>query len=160
MTDTALQTSPELPTIEEASNTKLLTLMVKGTPVITAAAIATGCAYVGLNNPETQSMLGPCGFYAVTGMYCPGCGMTRALHSVLNGNILRAVQFNAMFVIALPVLMYFYIWWTMWAFTGRKLPIFTISRKAAWGIVAVAVFFVVGRNFPGAVPSFFTLGRA
>lgn len=159
MTETALQTPSTSVELQEVSNTKLLNLVIKGTPVVTATAIACGCVFVGLNNPETKSFLAPCGFYAATGLYCPGCGMTRALHSVLNGNILKGIQFNAILVLALPVLMYFYVWWTMWAFTGRKMPTFTVSKKVAWALVAAAVIFAVGRNLPGAIPLFFARDR-
>lgn len=155
-----IQIHPEVVMADQSvGNSKLANFVVKGTPVITAAAIACGCAYVGLNNPESKAVLPACGFYALTGYYCPGCGMTRALHSVLHGDILRAIKFNAILVIALPVFAYFYILWMNWAFTGRKLPTFTVSRRVSWTIVAIAAIFVVGRNFPGQIPSFFALGR-
>lgn len=144
---------------QEVSNPKLLAAVVKGTPILTSVAIACGCAFVGLSNPETKTVLPPCGFYLATGYYCPGCGMTRALHSVLQGDIVRAIKFNAVLVLALPVLIYFYILWMNWAFTGRRMPTFTISRKVSWTLVAIILTFVVGRNFPGAIPEFFSLGR-
>lgn len=146
-------------TKQEISNPKLLATVVKGTPIITSVAIACGCAFVGLSNPETKTVLPPCGFYLATGYYCPGCGMTRALHSVLQGDIVRAIKFNAVLVVALPVLIYFYILWMNWAFTGRKMPTFTISKKVSWTLVAIVAIFVVGRNLPGAIPQFFSLGR-
>ena len=105
-----------------ANNSLLANTIVKGTPVLTGALVACGCAYIGLNNPETKQVFPVCGFYALTGMYCPGCGMTRALHSLLGGNILRAARFNLLLVLAIPVLMYAYVWWTTWAFSGKELP--------------------------------------
>ncbi|HMS24596.1 MAG TPA: DUF2752 domain-containing protein [Acidimicrobiia bacterium] len=144
---------------QELTHPKLLFTLIKGTPVLTAAAIATGCAYVGLNDPETKQIFPVCGFYAATGLYCPGCGMTRALHSVLNGNVLRAIQFNVVLVVALPILMYLYVWWMMWAFTGRELPRLKMSKRITLVLIGLAVFFIVGRNFPGPVAEFFARGR-
>ena len=133
--------------------------ILKGTPIFTAAAIATGCAYVALNNPETKNIFPVCGFYAATGLYCPGCGMTRALHSVIHGDIIRAFQFNALLVVVLPILMYFYVWWMTWAFTGRELPSLKVSRRVTWALVGLLALFIVGRNFPGSVAGFFARGR-
>lgn len=144
---------------QDVSHPALLAAAIKGTPLITAAAIATGCAYVGLNNPETNHILPVCGFYLATGYYCPGCGMTRALHSVLHGNIIRAFQFNALLTLAIPVLMYLYVWWMTWAFTGKELPKIKVSKRVTWAIIGLAVIFVVGRNFPGPVAEFFARGR-
>ena len=144
---------------QEISHPVALHAVIKGTPLLTAAAIATGCAYVGLNNPETQHVFPVCGLYALTGYYCPGCGMTRALHCVLHGNIVRAIQYNALLVAALPVLMYLYVWWMTWAFKGKRLPVFHLSRRTTWIIIGLIAVFIVGRNFPFAVSEYFSRGR-
>jgi len=44
-----------------------------------------------------------CAFHALTGLYCPGCGMTRALHALVHFDLLRAMRMNAFFILALPV---------------------------------------------------------
>ncbi len=41
----------------------------------------------------------PCAFHVVTGLYCPGCGGTRAVFALLRGKILRSVYFH-------PVVLY------------------------------------------------------
>ena len=45
-----------------------------------------------------------CPIHAVTGLYCPGCGMTRALLSVLRLDPATAVQQNALLLVVLPLL--------------------------------------------------------
>lgn len=144
---------------QDIEHKKLLNFVVKGTPVATAAVIAAGCTYVALNDPESKTIFPQCGFYALTGYYCPGCGMTRALHNVLTGDIVRAFRFNALLVIGLPVLAYLFVWWITWAFTGKELPRIKINRKITLMIIAIAVFFIVGRNLPGDVAGFFALER-
>ena len=46
----------------------------------------------------------PCMFYQVTGFYCSGCGASRALRSVLHFDFYRALRYNAIFTLGLPVL--------------------------------------------------------
>ena len=44
-----------------------------------------------------------CVFHQLTGLYCPGCGMTRALHALVHFDFLRALRMNAFFIFSLPV---------------------------------------------------------
>lgn len=45
-----------------------------------------------------------CLFYRYTGLYCPGCGMTRMLHALLHGDVARAASLNLFGLVALPAL--------------------------------------------------------
>ena len=56
-----------------------------------------------LVDPATQPLLPPCLFHAFTGLYCPGCGATRALHQMANGNLVAALRLNALTVLGLPL---------------------------------------------------------
>jgi hypothetical protein len=44
-----------------------------------------------------------CVFHQLTGLYCPGCGMTRALHALVHFDLLRAIRMNAFFTLSLPI---------------------------------------------------------
>jgi len=44
-----------------------------------------------------------CTFHAFTGLYCPGCGATRATHELLHGRLLSALHDNAFWVAVLPL---------------------------------------------------------
>lgn len=47
----------------------------------------------------------PCVFHSITGLYCPGCGMTRAVKSLLGGRILDSLRYNPVaFYVAAVVL--------------------------------------------------------
>lgn len=43
-----------------------------------------------------------CGFKALFGLPCPGCGMTRALSALLGGDIVSAFRFHPLVFVLLP----------------------------------------------------------
>ena len=78
------------------------------TPVLRHAMVAAivACASWAvffLIDPATHSFLPPCLFHAFTGLYCPGCGATRALHELAHGHCIAALRLNALVVLGLPL---------------------------------------------------------
>ncbi len=57
-------------------------------------------------NPSELGLFPKCPFYAITGLYCPGCGSQRAVHQFLNGQILEGLQHNFLILILALVLFY------------------------------------------------------
>lgn len=47
-----------------------------------------------------------CGIRALTGYFCPACGGTRAMYSLLHLDILGALRMNAMLTVLIPLLGY------------------------------------------------------
>jgi hypothetical protein len=45
-----------------------------------------------------------CMFRALTGFHCVGCGLTRALHALVHGDVMRAFSMNPLAVLLLPVM--------------------------------------------------------
>src|SRR5277367_1610284 len=54
-------------------------------------------------NPATHPFYPVCEFHRLTGLNCPGCGMTRALYALLHGNFSTALHDNAPFVAGLII---------------------------------------------------------
>lgn len=81
-----------------------------------------------------------CPLHALTGLWCPLCGSTRAVHALLHADLATAVADNALFVLALPVLAG--LWWRRRT-SGRGLP-----RPVWWAVVVVVLAFGVFRNLP------------
>lgn len=83
----------------------------------------------------------PCIFYKITNLYCPGCGITRAIISLLKLNIYQAVRYNSL-IILFPFLLINYIY--TYVFNGKKkVPQFI------WIIILVIVIlYGVLRNIP------------
>ena len=48
----------------------------------------------------------PCPFHMLTGLYCPGCGITRCISALLQGNWQAALRSNAAIVVLAP----FFVW--------------------------------------------------
>src|SRR6186997_1087256 len=87
-----------------------------------------------------------CFFHELTGLYCPGCGGQRSLHALLNGHILRAIDYNLLFIVLLPLIIYF-----MYMFiTGKKYSKASIiyHPKFSFLIAIVVVSFWMFRNIP------------
>lgn len=54
-------------------------------------------------SPTDNNMWFPqCPFKLLTGWSCPGCGVQRATHALLNGNFAEALSYNYFFVISVP----------------------------------------------------------
>jgi len=115
--------------------------------VLGATAAGVG-AIVFFFNPGTHSFYPVCLFHALTGLNCPGCGMTRALYALLHGNFLLALKDNALLVLTLAMMV-------VWSARRvvRKLmnePVaFNVPPKFLWAFLVVASVFAVIRNLPG-----------
>ena len=75
--------------------------IVWGLPVLMLAAFL----FLYLRDPSSDDFLS-CSFYRLTGLYCTGCGTTRALHALLHGRVLQAMRFNGFMLLWLPLPMY------------------------------------------------------
>lgn len=51
----------------------------------------------------------PCPFYQLTGLYCVGCGASRALRSVLHLDFAQAMGYNAFFTLLLPAVAAYFL---------------------------------------------------
>jgi hypothetical protein len=115
------------------------------------AGVALGATAVGMMavvfffDPAKNNFYPVCLFHKLTGLNCPGCGMTRALFALLHGHFLRALHDNALFVFSLAALAV----WSM-RFIFRKLKNqpaeLKLSPKFLWGFLAVALVFAALRN--------------
>lgn len=104
-------------------------------------------------NPEKNPFVPACSFYYFTGLYCPGCGMTRALHAVLHCRFGEAFSYNAIWpVIAMFIAVVLYIWF--YYLSKGKNPFPPINRflercpSAGWIFAAVLFVFWIARNIP------------
>lgn len=99
-------------------------------------------------DPSKAGFFPRCPIHAITGLYCPGCGTTRALHQLLRGNPGAALGLNPLAFILLPVLAYSFLSFTLETFNRKALPRLFRTRMSTWLLIAIVISFTVLRNIP------------
>lgn len=90
----------------------------------------------------------PCLFNVFTGLYCPGCGITRCLHALAHGDVLRAVDFNALVVFVLVAVPLMIAGSRGWRPRALQAPMRMIAMPLFWLVLIPA--FTLARNLPWA----------
>lgn len=118
--------------------------------ICAAAAVLAAAALLYLYlTPEGEGAGIPCPFYAVTGLYCSGCGASRALRSILHFDFYRALRYNAVFTVLFPFLgAYFCALGVSYIRFGKDRVSAKIPGFAVWSAVALALVYGVLRNIP------------
>ncbi|MET9360918.1 DUF2752 domain-containing protein [Streptomyces sp. NPDC006632] len=116
-------------------------------PLGTLGAVASAFAYVGLVDPNHPGHYPVCPLFALTGVYCPGCGGLRSAHDFVTGHFAAAVGANALAVAGYLV---FAVCWVLWAMrSARGLPLrIAVSDRQWWIVGSVVLIFSVARNLP------------
>jgi hypothetical protein len=118
-----------------------------------ACACAAASAYVYAVNPAGGAYP-ECLLYQTTGLYCAGCGATRAFHALLHGRVLEALHDNVLFVTILPVMLLATAMLATRAWSDNRWPALRVTpRTLVWrcvGFAALALLFMTLRNLPGA----------
>lgn len=111
--------------------------------VLPAAAITAALYLVIRFRPVLR-----CPFYALTGLYCPGCGTCRALEAAFHGLFAESFSHNMLlFILGIPALAVFIHEYVRVFIFTRLRPVY-LSRPA-WLVCVVLVFsFWVLRNIP------------
>jgi len=99
------------------------------------AAIAAGLLYS--VDPSVPGNFPRCPSNLLTGLFCPGCGSLRALHQLLNGELMRALSYNGLMVASIPVVAWM-------AFE----PAWVRHPATPWTVLVVIVGYTVLRNVP------------
>jgi hypothetical protein len=104
-----------------------------------AGGVAT-LAFLYFFSPEEFPFYPRCLLFTFTGLSCPGCGSLRAIHHLLHGEVLRAFQLNAMFVLAIPVGLVVGGWLLL-----RRGDL-DLDERWLWPFIALSVLFGIARN--------------
>lgn len=115
---------------------------------IGVAAIAAGSATVAYFDPSTVKFLPLCPLFSLTGFACPGCGLTRGFHALFHGDVLTAVDYNALIPLWTLILVYVFVSLILLAVRGRGLPMWITGPKFLGAFVILLLIFGVVRNIP------------
>jgi hypothetical protein len=119
-------------------------------PLVSAATLTAAAVALHVRDPHVSHSWGVCPLYALTGLYCPGCGGLRGVNDLTNGHVGQAASSNLLLVLALPFAAVFFARWTYGAWTGREVrAVPALSRPVTTALVVLLVAFTVARNLPG-----------
>lgn len=108
-----------------------------------AAGAALGAATVLWFVDPNARRVPLCPLHAMTGLWCPLCGCTRAVHALVHADLSTAMRDNALFVAVLPLLVL--LWWRWWQAPSAVRP---LPRPLFWAATALVLAFGVLRNLP------------
>ena len=115
---------------------------------LAVAAAAAAALLTRLDPHAPGGLLPPCPWYALTGLYCPGCGSTRALHSLVHADLAGALAMNPLLVLALPVLAWLWADLAGWRPPALEATAARVRDARPWAVVVLA--YCVLRNLPWA----------
>jgi len=98
--------------------------------------------------PGGSSLYPPCMFHVLTGLYCAGCGSTRAIHHFLHGRILQALSYNPLVVLLLVPLGLFLLNHLRFVLWGKKWRAPEIPTKYIWLLIIIIFLYWILRNIP------------
>lgn len=119
-------------------------------PLAMLGCVGAALAYVSAFDPTDvrRDPIGPCLLRATTGLDCPGCGGTRMVWFLLQGNLPQAARHHAAALVMIPVLVWLFVAFAVRRTTGRRLPmarppmLLWAAFGAFWAVLSVV------RNLP------------
>lgn len=89
----------------------------------------------------------PCVFHKITGFYCPGCGITRSLISLIKFEFYQSFRYNPLVFILYPFLIpYSFYLIYIWIFDKEDKITKKIPQAIFIGIVIILLIYGVIRN--------------
>ena len=96
----------------------------------------------------------PCPIFSVTGLYCPGCGVTRMIYSIFKLDFYQAFRYNPLLFISLPFFIFFIVN-DIYSKIKNKESLYKKVPEYIW-IIVIFIFMIFGilRNiFPYLAPT-------
>ena len=112
--------------------------------LLSFAVVAAAGAWVLYNfAPTAYGFYPPCMFRKMTGLECPGCGTTRALHHLLHGRVDEAFRLNPMLFVLIAVALF-----ALPSLLRGRQPAFLMKPWFAWSAFVVLMSYWIVRNTP------------
>ena len=95
---------------------------------------------------QTYSFYIPCFFHKITGLYCPGCGITRMVLSLLHLDFYQAFRWNPFLFLLTPLFIVYGVAYFLYWLYDREAP---KLPNTIWNILLIAaIVFMALRNIP------------
>ncbi len=124
----------------------MATSMGKASLILVSVCVALNVIY--WFPPSEYDFYPKCVMYQLSGLYCPGCGGTRAAHHLVHGRFFDACRMNVFATLFLPILLSVLLWQKI--VLDRKKPFLTLSAspRLQWTLGMSVIAFGIARNFP------------
>lgn len=87
----------------------------------------------------------PCPIHKILHIYCPGCGITRMVLSIIKLDFYKAFKYNPFMFILLP----FFVWYyALYYYNWIQNKTFKINKKIWNTLLILAIIFMILRNIP------------
>ncbi len=107
-------------------------------PAAVLIAVVTSAVIILFNcDPSQCRWLPKCVFFELSGIYCTGCGATRALYAALHGDVVRSLRCNLL-LFPLLISAALFLWKPQWA----------LKPAVAWSVAIAVISFALLRNLP------------
>ena len=113
-----------------------------------AVTMLAGVAAVWYFEPATSGIFPACPLYSITGFACPGCGMTRGFHALFHGDIVTALDFNALIPLVAIFFGYWFLSLVLTAVRGRGFGFGKMSAGLVGTTFVLLLIFGIIRNIP------------
>ena len=110
--------------------------------------VGAGAVIVGNFNPATAGFFPVCPLYKLTGILCPGCGLTRGFHALFHGDVLGALHYNAPLPVFAVLIGFIFLSLVLIVVRGRGLSWRIFPPASLYGFLVLAAAFFVLRNLP------------
>ncbi|MDY3861362.1 MAG: DUF2752 domain-containing protein [Ruminococcus sp.] len=121
-------------------------LRIKKLTLAAVILIAAGLFYLAVNKLTGFAI--PCVFHLVTGLYCPGCGVTGMIISLLHFDFLGAFKHNVAIITALPALLYLFIAALVRYIKTGQTTLTRFQNILLYILIGYFIVFAVLRNIP------------
>jgi hypothetical protein len=120
----------------------------RGVAAIGAAGMTAGAGVVAYFDPSTAGFYPTCPLYSLTGFACPGCGLTRGFHALFHGDVLTALDYNALLPFFSLLLGFGFVSMVHYTARGRGMKLNLLLPNALWVFLVLLLVFGVTRNLP------------
>lgn len=118
------------------------------TAAASVLAFAAGSVAVWYFDPTKAGFFPVCPLYSLTGLACPGCGLTRGFHALFHGDLITALDYNALIPLIALIFGFFFVSMSLIAIRGKGLVTLTQFPKLLFGLFGLLIVFGVLRNLP------------
>jgi len=112
------------------------------TAAIAAVVVSASVAVLYGVDPTRHAITPPCPYLTLTGLACPGCGLTRAVHFLLHGEVGRAFAFNPWAFVSGPALLAF----ILLSVVPDPARTVRVRTGISWMMLMITIGFWIWRN--------------